>query len=57
LAPPDQALRLWEHWDQPRISWYSGNHVGYLWSKQVSDFLITSLAETSPVGATEVGGG
>ena len=57
LAPPDQALRLWEHWDQPRISWYSGNHVGYLWSKQVSDFLIASLAETSPTGATEVGGG
>jgi len=57
LAPPDQAQRLWEHWGQPRISWYPGNHVGYLWSKQVSDFLIASLAETSPTGATEVGGG
>jgi hypothetical protein len=57
LATPEQAQRLWEHWDQPRISWYPGNHVGYLWSKQVSDFLIDSLAEVSPAGATEVGGG
>ena len=39
LALPEQAQQLWEHWDRPRISWYSGNHVGYLWSRQVSDFL------------------
>ena len=24
LALPDQAQRLWEHWEQPRISWYRG---------------------------------
>ena len=44
LALPDQAQALWEHWDRPAISWYSGNHVGYLWSRQVSDFLVASLA-------------
>ena len=47
VARPDQAQRLWEHWDKPRISWYAGNHVGYLWSKQVSDFLVDSLCEGS----------
>ncbi len=47
LALPDQAQRLWEHWDQPRISWYSGGHVGYLWSKQVTDFLVSSLRQIS----------
>jgi hypothetical protein len=47
LAFPDQAQRLWEHWDQPRISWYSGGHVGYLWSKQVTDFLVSSLRQIS----------
>ncbi len=57
LATPGQAQRLWEHWDQPRISWYSGNHVGYLWSKQVSDFLVTSLGQISnPEGAVVDGG-
>ena len=53
LAPPDQALALWEHWDHPRISWYSGNHVGYLWSKQVSDFLVASLGEVTMADAPE----
>ncbi len=47
VARPDQAQRLWEHWDRPRISWYAGNHVGYLWSKQVSDFLVDSLGGSS----------
>jgi len=47
VARPDQAQRLWQHWDRPRISWYAGNHVGYLWSKQVSDFLVASLGEGS----------
>ena len=46
LATPEQARRLWEHWDKPRISWYSGNHVGYLWSRQVEAFLVESLVES-----------
>jgi dienelactone hydrolase len=53
LASPEQAQRLWEHWDQPRISWYSGNHVGYLWSKQVSEFLVASLREGATTGTSE----
>jgi hypothetical protein len=44
LAMPEQARMLWEHWDEPRISWYPGNHVGYLWSRQVETFLGESLA-------------
>ena len=39
LATPGQAQRLWAHWDEPAISWYAGDHVGYLWSRQVRDFL------------------
>ena len=39
MALPEQALALWHHWDEPAVSWYSGNHVGYLWSKQVRSFL------------------
>jgi hypothetical protein len=54
LAPPHQAQALWEHWDQPRISWYAGNHVGYLWSKQVSDFLASSLGEGLLANAPQI---
>ena len=43
LAFPKQARNLWEHWDKPPISWYSGSHVGYLWSRQVETFLGQSL--------------
>ena len=39
LATPGQAQRLWEHWDRPEICWYSGDHVMYLWNRQVHAFL------------------
>lgn len=44
MAPPSQAHALWRHWEEPEIFWYGGNHVGYLWSKQVTRFLGESLA-------------
>ena len=52
LAFPEQAEALWEHWGQPRIAWYPGNHVGYLWSRQVTRFLVESLGPDVP-GHTE----
>jgi hypothetical protein len=39
LAHPRQAHDLWQHWDRPRIRWYPGNHVGYLWSSKVRAFV------------------
>jgi hypothetical protein len=47
MAPPSQAHALWRHWERPETFWYGGNHVGYLWSKQVTTFLNGCLA---PVG-------
>ena len=45
LATPGQARRLAEHWGNPKVSWYAGNHVGYIWSRQVTEFVEASLAE------------
>ena len=45
LATPQQAQRLADHWGGTPVSWYSGNHVGYLWSRQVTEFVEASLAE------------
>ena len=56
LAPPEQAQTLWEHWDKPEISWYAGNHVGYLWSKKVANFLVDSLADSGFSGPPLVRG-
>ena len=60
MAPPEQALTLWRHWDEPEICWYAGNHVGYLWSRQVTSFLNDSLAASGlvvepPAGTEGVG--
>jgi hypothetical protein len=29
LVPPEHAIRLWEHWDRPRIEWYQGAHMTF----------------------------
>ncbi len=47
LARPEQAERLWRHWDEPQISWYAGNHVGYLLSRQVTQFVSDALTQTA----------
>jgi hypothetical protein len=43
LATPGQAQRLWLHWDRPTIHWYSGNHVGFFWTRKLGDFVDTAL--------------
>jgi len=27
LAPPQQSLLLWEHWERPRLHWFLGSHL------------------------------
>ena len=27
LAPPEQSIRLWEHWRRPQLHWFPGSHV------------------------------
>ncbi|MEE9607832.1 MAG: alpha/beta hydrolase [Myxococcota bacterium] len=39
LASPDHARDLWHHWDKPRVTWYQGSHVSYLWEKDVKALL------------------
>ena len=43
MSHPRQAHNLWRHWDEPRILWYPGNHVGYLWSGAVKHFVDEAL--------------
>ena len=46
MSTPKQAYRLWEHWDHPEMAWYSGNHVGFMWSKDAERFVTASLRST-----------
>jgi hypothetical protein len=45
LAPPDHARDLWRHWEEPRIGWYSGGHVSFLWEPAVKTFLLDALRD------------
>jgi hypothetical protein len=46
MAVPTQAQALWEHWGEPSIRWFPGNHVGYLWSSKVADYVDGVLTDT-----------
>jgi len=39
LASPDHARDLWRHWGRPRMAWYDGSHVSFLWEPAVEALL------------------
>ena len=43
LAPPEQAQALWEHWDRPRMTWYNGSHVSFLFEPEVKSLICGAL--------------
>jgi hypothetical protein len=45
MSTPGQAQRLWRHWGEPKILWYEGSHLTFLWSGLVSKFLRETLAD------------
>jgi dienelactone hydrolase len=52
MSTSGQARKLWEHWDRPKMAWYSGGHVGFFFASDVSRFVEDALAESGLV-ATE----
>jgi len=56
MATPAQAGRLRAHWADPTTCWYAGNHVGYLWSGAVREFLTDSLRSTGFIAPAEAPG-
>ena len=55
MATPQQALALWRHWGEPRIEWFRGSHVSYIWSRDVWQFVEDALVDSGfaeqPAGA------
>ncbi len=43
LASPDHARDLWEHWEEPRVAWYHGSHVSFLWEPEVKELLLDAF--------------
>jgi hypothetical protein len=45
MSTPEQAHRLWAHWNKPRVLWYEGSHISFLWSSEVTRFIDEALVE------------
>ncbi len=43
MSTAAQAHRLWEHWERPRVHWYGGNHVGFVFNREVRTFVDAQL--------------
>jgi hypothetical protein len=46
MSTPGQAHRLWRHWGEPKILWYDGGHLAFLWSGRVVKFLDEALTDS-----------
>jgi hypothetical protein len=46
LAAPEHALELWRHWDEPRLAWYQGSHMSFLWEQSVTALVREALVES-----------
>lgn len=39
MSTARQAHRVWRHWGEPAHTWYEGNHVGFVFNRQVREFV------------------
>ena len=51
LIPPDHVRDLWRHWQQPRIHWYAGSHISFVWDKEVRNFIDAALLDAGLTAA------
>ncbi len=47
VVPPEQARKLWEHWEQPRIEWYQGAHITFRAHPNVRRLIEEGLQESA----------
>jgi len=43
VVPPVEAMSLWHHWEEPRISWCQGTHHAFLRASEGRDLLTDTL--------------
>jgi hypothetical protein len=45
LVPAWQVLALWEHWGRPRLHWFGGSHISFVWEPSLVRFVHEALHE------------
>jgi len=51
LTSPDHARDLWHHWNQPKLRWYEGGHVSFMWQPEVTELVEEALESTGLLAA------
>jgi hypothetical protein len=46
MATPQQAYRLWKHWEEPSVCWYRGSHIGAMWNREARHFIEDALTSS-----------
>jgi len=55
IVPPEQVSAIWECWGRPRIAWYDGSHLSFLWEPAAESFVTEALHATfGSAGLAEV---
>jgi hypothetical protein len=49
LAPPEQSVLLWEHWERPRIEWFPGSHVLHIGRERYRQALRELMLGSGPL--------
>jgi len=49
LTSPDHARDLWHHWGEPRVTWYQGGHISFLWQREVRAIIDEALSTSGMV--------
>jgi hypothetical protein len=55
LASPDHARDLWQHWERPRLAWYEGGHVSFLWEARVEALIREALHKCGLISSVTPG--
>jgi hypothetical protein len=45
LVPASHVLDLWEHWGRPRLHWFGGSHISFVWEPSLVRFVHEALHE------------
>lgn len=53
LTTPDHARDLWHHWGEPRVAWYQGGHISFLWQPEVKDLIYEALVAGALIPRTK----
>jgi hypothetical protein len=52
LTLPSQAEKLWRHWQHPKLGWYEGGHVSFLWEEAVQGVVRDGLTACGLIDST-----